>query len=153
MAESGPDLCVILNYFMLIRHRLTFREPIHRTPEARLNFMKSNSNKPKSTKKIRPDQNSPNPGSANVLDTFKTITFSAQVPEGIDPTLLERLAHDLHSAANAFSFLVDQMASELENSTDDRQRRKLNQLRQHDAMNKNCINAIATCFRSQIIKA
>jgi hypothetical protein len=115
--------------------------------------MKSNSTKAKSTKKIQPDQNSPNPGSAKVLDTFKTITFSVQLPGGLDPILLERLAHDLHSAANAFSFLVDQMASELENSTDDRQRRKLNQLRQHDAVNKNCINAVAKCFRSQIIKA
>ena len=138
---------------MLIRHELTFREPIHRTPEAWLNFMKSDSNKAKSTKKIQPDQNSPNPGSAKVLDMLKTITFYAQVPEGIDPMLLERIAHDLHSAANAFSFLVDQIASELENSPDDRHRRKLNQLRQHDAMNKNCINAIAKCFRRQIIKA
>jgi hypothetical protein len=115
--------------------------------------MKSNSNKAKSTKKTQPDRNSPNPGSAKVLDTLKTIAFSAQVPEGIDPTLLERLAHDLHSAANAFSFLVDKIASELENSPNDRDRQKVNQLRQHDAMNKNCINAIAKCFRSQIIKA
>ena len=153
MTERGSDLYVILNYFMLIGHWLGLKEPFHRTPEARLNFMKRDLNKAKSTKKTRLDQSSPNPGSAKYLDMFKTITFSAQVPEGIDPMSLERLAHDLHSAANAFSFLVDQIASELENSPDDRHRRKLNQLRQHDAVNKNCIDAIANCLRRQITKA
>lgn len=115
--------------------------------------MKSDSNKTKSTKKIQTDKSSPNLGSAEVLDIFNTITLSAQVPDGFDPTSLERLAHDLDSAANAFSFLVDQIASELEKSPDERHRRKLNQLRQHDAMNKNCISAIAKCLRRQIIKA
>jgi hypothetical protein len=85
-----------------------------------------------------------------VLDSLNSIRFSAQLPEGIKQTLLEQLIHDLRSAANAFTFLVDQLAFDLEGSQDERHRRKLYQLRQHDAMNKICINTVVECLENQI---
>lgn len=123
------------------------------TQGLRLNFMKNDSINSKPPNKTSLNQDPLSPTAANILDTFNTITLSARVPEGTDPRSIERLIHDLRSAANAFSFLVDQLASELEKSSDDRHRRKLNQLRQHDAVNKNCMDIMIKCLERQIIQA
>lgn len=109
--------------------------------------------KTKSAQNVAVNQGPTSLKAPNVLDTLKAITFSAQLPVDTNQTSLERLIHDLRSAANAFTFLVAQLASDTENILDERNRRKLNQLRQHDAMNRNCINTVITCLEKQISTA
>jgi hypothetical protein len=52
---------------------------------------------------------------------------------------LRKLVHDLHSAANAFHFAVDTLASEMEVGTSEWQLKKISQLRQHVRLNFECI--------------
>lgn len=151
MAGEALNLSVISNYFMLLPHKFSHCKMILQTQANRLNVMKKGPRDSKTPPRIRPSQGTSGMKALPILDTFKTMTLSAQVPPETDQASLERLIHDIRSAANAFSFLVDQLASDPASSGNDRHLRKLNQLRQHDAVNKICMDAIIGCLRKQII--
>ena len=69
-----------------------------------------------------------------------TVTVSESSIPSADK--LRKLAHDLQSAANAFHFAIETMASETKDCGSERQIKKISQLRQHVKLNLECIELV-----------
>lgn len=84
------------------------------------------------------------PGETNYgrLRDVALITRPTKNSSHLNAGVLRKIVHDLHSAANAFHFAVDTLASQMEVGTKDRQLKKISQLRQHVRLNFECIELV-----------
>lgn len=83
--------------------------------------------------------NETNPSRFRDLKLITATVNNSSIP-GADH--LRMLAHDLQSAANAFHFTIETMASEESDKTSERQAKKISQLRQHVKLNIECIELV-----------
>jgi hypothetical protein len=80
-----------------------------------------------------------NPSRFGDLELITTTVNNSSMPSADH---LRMLAHDLQSAANAFHFTIETMASEKTDKTSERQAKKFSQLRQHVKLNIECIELV-----------
>lgn len=83
-------------------------------------------------------------------DIGQAMTIHMSIQSEVTKSSIRKLIHDLASTTNAFCFLVDQIGSDDEQHMNHIERRMLEQLSEHAAMNRLWINKLCNSLSKHL---